>query len=316
MKRRRDERGAALLTVLMLVAVMAVVAAAAMDRIGLATRLAGNGASVAQGRAWLTMAEQLGAARLDDALSAGADLSDWIGEERTIVLPDGAVVSARLEAGGNCFNLNSLVDQRGDILAPRRVANQQFRALMIELGIAAGEAAIIADSATDAIDSGNIALPAGEEDGSSGLSPNQLMVDASELRAVRGMDATKWATLRPWVCALPTTDLSPIAANTMRPEQAPLLVMLAPIQISRSQARAVLAARPNGGYSSVFQFWQAFGLKEGSLPNGASEQVVLTGRYYRIHARVESGDRQFGEQILIDTQQAPSQIVARQWELG
>ena len=38
----KDERGAALLTVLLLVAVMAVIAATALDRLTLATRIAGS----------------------------------------------------------------------------------------------------------------------------------------------------------------------------------------------------------------------------------------------------------------------------------
>ena len=49
MKRRRDERGAALLSVLLLVAVMAVIAATALDRLTLATRIAGSAATVDQG---------------------------------------------------------------------------------------------------------------------------------------------------------------------------------------------------------------------------------------------------------------------------
>src|SRR5690606_12898479 len=53
------ERGAALLSVLLLVAVMATVAATALDRIGVATRLAGNAATLAQARLWLQMTEQL-----------------------------------------------------------------------------------------------------------------------------------------------------------------------------------------------------------------------------------------------------------------
>ena len=48
---RPEERGAALLTVLLLVAVMAVVAATALERVALATRMTGNGGAVDQGSA-------------------------------------------------------------------------------------------------------------------------------------------------------------------------------------------------------------------------------------------------------------------------
>ena len=44
-RRPAHERGAALLTVLLLVAVMAVIAATALDRLTLATRIAGSAAT-------------------------------------------------------------------------------------------------------------------------------------------------------------------------------------------------------------------------------------------------------------------------------
>ena len=51
------EKGAALLTVLLLVAVMAVISATALDRLRLSTRLAVNGAAMAQARAYTLAAE-------------------------------------------------------------------------------------------------------------------------------------------------------------------------------------------------------------------------------------------------------------------
>ena len=53
----QSERGAALLTVLLLVAVMAVITATALDRLRLSTRLAVNGAAMAQARAYSLAAE-------------------------------------------------------------------------------------------------------------------------------------------------------------------------------------------------------------------------------------------------------------------
>ncbi|MDQ2892789.1 MAG: type II secretory pathway protein, partial [Pseudomonadota bacterium] len=51
------ERGAALLTVLLLVAVIAVLAGTALERLRLTTRLAGNAAAGAQARAYAEAAE-------------------------------------------------------------------------------------------------------------------------------------------------------------------------------------------------------------------------------------------------------------------
>ena len=56
----QDERGAALLSVLLLVAVMAVIAATALDRLTLATRIAGSAATVDRVRiVWPSGREQV-----------------------------------------------------------------------------------------------------------------------------------------------------------------------------------------------------------------------------------------------------------------
>ena len=54
--------------------------------------------------------------------------------------------------------------------------------------------------------------------------------------------------LRPWLCALPVTDLAPINLNSLRPDQAPLLAMLAPGQLDLDRARAIIVERPSGGW--------------------------------------------------------------------
>ena len=70
MKVDPNERGAALLTVLLLVAVMATVAVTVLDRVGLATRLAGNARGAAQAQAWLGTAELIAMTRIEDLRAA------------------------------------------------------------------------------------------------------------------------------------------------------------------------------------------------------------------------------------------------------
>src|SRR3546814_2153075 len=81
------------------------------------------------------------------------------------------------------------------------------------------------------------------------------MGEASELRAGNGVTPGIYDLLRPWVCALPVNDLSPININTMLPGQAPLLAMLLPGQLRVEQARQMLIRRPANGFSSVAEFW-------------------------------------------------------------
>jgi len=311
------ERGSALLTVLLLVAVMATIAATALDRIAVGTRLAANIATVGQARAWLGTAELLATTRIEDLLAADETQTtlagNWMGVERTIALPDGATVRARVEDGGNCFNLNSLVEMKQEsALVARPVAQSQFSALMTLLGIPEGEASRIAASAADYIDSDSSPLPGGSEDGpGAALNPNRMIAEASELRSVAGVSDRHYKLLRPWICALPTTELSPINVNTLLPEQAPLLAMLVPGRLDAARARAQIAGRPAGGYGSVLKFWESPALAGLEPGPEASQQVKVRTSFFRLIARVETAGLEVGETALIDARRVPARIVSR-----
>ena len=191
------ERGAALLSVLLLVAVMAVIAAVMLDRLNLATRLAGNGQAMTQARLYATSAETLAMARVKAMVDASPDRTvdrgGLLGRDFPLPLARGMVM-ARVDDAGNCFNLNSLVeaDAQG-MLRLRLVGLNQFRALMAGLAIPEAEGAIVSDSIADWIDSDNVPAPNGAEDetyqgtATPYRSAGRLIGDVSEIRAVRGM---------------------------------------------------------------------------------------------------------------------------------
>lgn len=311
------ERGVALLSVLLLVAVMATVAATALDRIGIGTKLAANAATVGQGRAWLESAELLATTRIEDLLAADETKTlgaGWLGLERRISLPGGAAVRARIEDGGNCFNLNSLVLRQEDgRLVGRPQAVNQFAALMTMLGISGGEAARIAAAASDFIDSDSLPQKLGAEDGSKVLPANQLMADPSELRAVAGVTDRHYGLLSRWICALPSTELSEINLNTLLPEQSPLLAMIAPGRLDPQRARAALQQRPAAGFDDPLDFWQLPGLAGIDPPSGAVGQTKLRTSFFVLRARVESSDIDVRETALIDARATPARVIRRSW---
>ena len=61
---KQSERGAALLSILLLVAVLAVIAATTLDRLTLSTKLSVNGNALAQARMYNYAAENIAAARI------------------------------------------------------------------------------------------------------------------------------------------------------------------------------------------------------------------------------------------------------------
>ena len=322
------ERGAALLTVLLLVAVMAVVSAAAVERLTLATRLAGSAAAMEQARHFAMAGEALALRRIDTLMAASESQvtldGGWHGRTFTLPLPGGSA-EMRLTDGGNCFNINSLVAtsqaEEGGKAPPRPLAIEQFTALLQALGSDRATADRIVAGAVDWIDADQSAMPNGAEDSvyaaatPARRTADRPMASAGELAQIAGMTPALAQRLDRWTCALPVDDLSPINVNTLLPEQAVLLQMLTGNRISPAQARSALAARPSGGYGSLNRFWADPALGGVVPPGDAASQVRLTTRWFRLETNVRLGDVTLGSSVLIDAgeQGQRARVVRRSW---
>ena len=315
------ERGAALLTVLLLVAVIAILAAHGIDRLVGATKLASNAQELSQAKAYLIAAEAVGIEAAEEIVSVSPgrtiNLGGWNGREQKFPVP-GGTISATLADGGNCFNINSLVTQQQAMLSARPEGLAQFSRLMVMLGMPDGDAADIAASVADWIDSDSIAAPSGAEDQyyllqeKPYLTANALIVDVSELRSIKGISEEIFQRLVPWVCALPATDLSPININTLRPEQAILLAMLGAIPSDLTPARQFLGRRPELGFASLKDFWaQPYPASLGATSE-AQSQTKLTTRWFRVDLSVEMQSALVEERALIDAARQPGRLVHRQ----
>lgn len=318
-----SERGVALLTVLLLVAVLSVIAATALDRLTLATSFAANANGLAQARGYAYAAETLASKRIDDLVAANpARLTlagDWNGRAQVLPIP-GGLATAQVRDGGNCFNLNSLVRQRApDVYLINDVAREQFIQLMLLVGVDQNAAYGIAAAATDWIDSDGIPVRGGAEDSDyraediARLPANRLMAHPSELAAVRGVTPEIMGLLRPWVCALPEAELSPININTLLPEQAPLLAMLVPNKLGVDGARSILEARPALGYPSIQRFWTLPALARLEPQPDVEQQVRQTTRYFAVELNVTLGPAELSEEVLIDAQRPPSRPIYRSY---
>lgn len=318
------ERGAALLAVLLLVAVTGAIAAAALESLRLSRAVAANAAALDQARAHADGVEQLVLLTIDDAIARSPERTTleggWNGAVRRMPMPGGAIAEARLRDGGNCFNVNSVVEgepQGALIRRPSGVA--EFMGLIMAVGAGEGDARRIAEAAADWVDSDTIPGPGGAEDEAyaGGQDPyrtaNSLFAEPGELRAVAGMTPELYRRLSPWLCALPVSDLSPIDLNTLSPDQAPLLAMLAPGQLSLDKARAVLAARPAGGWGSQVEFWRLDAMRGLAVPLDIQLQPQLRTRWFALDVRVQLGESEYDESALVDARVRPSRVVSRRW---
>ena len=314
MRPARNERGAALLTVLLLVAVIAVIAANALERLRLATRLGANAIGIEQARSFAEAAEVLAVSRVSTLLSQNPGrvtlAGGWSDAPVPLPLPGGTAV-ARVVDGGNCFNLNSLVTPLvPGVYATNPAARVQFARLQRLVGVPAQVAEQVAAGAADWIDTDADQQPGGAEDGAyTGQDPGYrtagtLMTDPSELRAVAGVTPDVYAQLRPWICTLPAVTASPINLNTLTPEQAPLAAMLAPDTIGVQQAQGALLRRPAQGFASAAAFWALAGGGEGG---------GVTSTWFRLRVDVAVGGIDLHESALIDATTLPARLVSRQW---
>ncbi|WP_339915626.1 type II secretion system minor pseudopilin GspK [uncultured Brevundimonas sp.] len=295
---RRDREGMALLTVLLLVAVMSVVAVAILDDVRFSVRRATNVEIQSQAQWYAAGAETLARGQIRQLVAAGPARTPlepaWNG--RVVSFPvDGGTITARVTDGQACFNLNSLVLGFGEDLIARPQGAAQFRTLGRALGAPESRMRAIAAALTDWLDADTAPLPLGAEDGAyAGLAKpyrtgGVMLAEVSELRAVRGVDAETYRRLRPWVCALPTSRLSPLNVNTLTPEQAPLLTMLTGGALTPERARAVIAARPRDGWPDVTAFWSQSALATLQIDPEAREQITVLTRFFDLRVDVELG---------------------------
>tara|TARA_R110002051_G_scaffold103942_3_gene176409 strand:+ start:2106 stop:3062 length:957 start_codon:yes stop_codon:yes gene_type:complete len=288
----------ALLTVLLLVAVMSVVAVAILDDVRFSVRRATNVEIQSQAQWYAAGAETLARGQIRQLVAAGPARTPlepaWNG--RVVSFPvDGGTITARVTDGQACFNLNSLVLGFGEDLIARPQGAAQFRTLGRALGAPESRMRAIAAALTDWLDADTAPLPLGAEDGAyAGLAKpyrtgGVMLAEVSELRAVRGVDAETYRRLRPWVCALPTSRLSPLNVNTLTPEQAPLLTMLTGGALTPERARAVIAARPRDGWPDVTAFWSQSALATLQIDPEAREQITVLTRFFDLRVDVELG---------------------------
>jgi len=188
------------------------------------------------------------------------------------------------------------------------------------IGVPGQTAEGIAAATADWIDSDAAPLPFGAEDAAYRGKPapyrtaNTLMTDPSELRAVAGVTAELYDTLAPYVCTLPVAKPSQININTLQPEQAPLLAMLAPDTMDLGKARALLLQRPADGYGSALDFWNLPGLAVLNVPEeNKARQTGVRTYWFDMKIDVTAYGVQLTQTDLLDASGARAQIVSRQW---
>lgn len=319
--RPEREKGAALLTVLLMVAVIAVIAVGVLDDIRFGVRRTFNARIASQAHWYALGTEQLARARIGKLLDHDAGKTTleggWNG--RVIAFPiEQGQLQAKLTDATGCFNLNSLVEaNQGEPFRRRELGVRQFTTLTTLIGVPGG--ADLAETLADWMDSNDVGRADAEDAGYVNMpqpyrTAGGPLAEVSELRAVRGFTPNVYATLRPYVCALPTTDLSPININTLSPDRALLLTALTEGRVGRELASRVLSARPTAGWPDAQAFWGQQALLATPPGDVVRDQLRFRTRFFALDSQVVFADMPVFMTSLFETTSASKlTLVARRW---
>lgn len=276
----KREKGAALLSVLLIVAALsaaAVMASAAIARQTDAARAASRRADAG----WAALsAEAL-------ARSAIADLMRTTAGQATLLTPGlgepvsfaarGGVIGLTVRDATNCLNLNAVASDSDAAVLSARAA---LLRLLDAITVPEGDAAALADTLTDWVDADSSPRQRGAEDEYYlSLDPpyrtaNALMESPRELAAILGYTPELREALGPLVCAMPDAKQLPLNINTLTPPDAPLLRALYAPGLRLDTAERLIAQRPMGGWRSVQDFEALPDIR--TLPPGERNSAAIS----------------------------------------
>ncbi len=271
------ERGAVLLTTLLLMTILVAVTVSIVDNIRFSIRRAASVQQRAQLDWYVRGGEEFAESWLQKATKKQNQISSFIRLNEPIAFPfDGGGIGIRVYDARNCFNLNTLaVEKNGNVM------RREFETLLSVLDFERSKAETIAASIQDWVDDDSIPASAGAESlAYANLQPayqvpNRLLVDISELREIQGIDEETYQRLLPFVCVVADMAVNRLNLNTLTQEQAPLLASILGGEDGYVAAQTVIAERPSNGYTSVDQAWDLPAIQDLELKGVGKDKVDI-----------------------------------------
>ncbi|MEM8616811.1 MAG: type II secretion system minor pseudopilin GspK, partial [Pseudomonadota bacterium] len=292
--RSQRERGAALVTVLMIVAMISVVSIGMVTAVTQSTNRARTLDTQAQIRAWSAAAEAVAKIQINQVLTElqGRLTAPILASAGAQTYPiEGGIISLRLRDAGNCFDLNSLSEvasgEADGAISPGLV---QYQDLLSRIELPEGDPRSLSAALADWIDTDQIPRSGGAEDAyysserPSYRTASQGLTSVSELRSIRGYTPAIVSLLDPLVCAHPSFATKAIGAfnlNTLEEAEAPLLASVFKGALTVEAARSVIASRPAEGWQDLEAF-----LNE-PMVGSLSLDTIDTGRLSFVTSHVE-----------------------------
>ncbi len=326
MRSHKDQRGAALLIVLVLAATLSALALALTQSMDRAVKKA-MAASARDRAVWALLGAEQGALSiLERQAAARTDVDTpsepWLSQPRRLPIDDG-LLTVRFIDRSACLNVNDLVDETSnEELVTDEIAIEGFSQFFAEIGGSEIEGARLATVVADFIDEDGRVGQGGAEDYAytSGPAPRltagRTLVEVSELRGLPGWTGPVYRAVAPYLCVVPgLTTPNPINLNTIRPEDAILLRVALGFSVAEPTLERLIEARPPDGFDTVDAFLSqpAIGNSE-TLPPGIETNLATYATYIEFSAQVVYGEREFRLSSFIVGQEGGSyRVVARRF---
>ncbi|MCC5880703.1 MAG: type II secretion system minor pseudopilin GspK [Idiomarina sp.] len=324
-KSRHQQRGVALITVLLVVAIVAVVA------VNMSGRLKGqvdraHAMEMAENAYWHWLsAEQLVRQVLlaeienDDYVHGG---QNWANQQGPFPV-EGGFIGGRVRDLHACFNLNALFPGSEESpVASSGLALEQYQALLQALEFDDFTVQQLSATLLDWLDEDNVLTNQyGAEDADYESMPrpyqaaNSLMSHISELRQVVGYTQEVYERIRPHVCVIPQRSDLAFNLNTMDPERPELLSAIFLGLLGVEQARDMLSGWPPEGYASVEEITNLAEL-QGLVPEGdeqvrGEESLTVESEFFELRAAIQYGDTEFFAVSIIQALDGEARILHR-----
>lgn len=290
------QTGVALVVVLLVVALVSMIATDMTGRLQYELRRSANVFDQQQAQYYALGAEKFAIAILQQNMmdSPHRDYLDQAWARQGLYFPvEGGDLTGVITDANRCFNLNSVVDKNNlDYVANiNSFAYQSYQRLLGLLALPTG----LSDSLVDWIDTDEqvLSMDGAEDLDYQLLSPayrsaNNLIVDVSELRLIRGYTAAVVEKLSPYVCALPEAGYLKLNINTIDSDKPQLLAMMIK-DLPLNTAATILAERRGSGYDKSESFWQLDALAGIEVDGDARSVLQLDSDYYILKAKARIG---------------------------
>ncbi len=323
--KRTQQRGVALIVVLLLLALMTTIAANMAQRFTLSLGRSLQKVEHQQAFWYAFGVEQLAKYGIEQSFSESdtVNLSQpWALEDQVFPLDYGEARGQVLDKQA-CFNLNGLARlELTGAEQERPYLMQALISLLVQLDSDDYQAEVIVDSLYEFLDSDDsvVTISGVEEQTYEALTPaymtaTSLLADASELRAVYQVTPQIMQKSATMICALPTDNFR-LNVNTLREWQAPLLSAMTLDELSATQAKELIENRPFDGWGSVDEFMSSPAVA--SLTDRVRQQLkahlAVDSEYFELDTEILVGDSRVRVRSLLHSKdKQTAQVVRRRY---